>query len=65
MHVRIDQELCRGNGACVVAAPNVFDYDEGTDRGTVLMPDVPASEEANVRMAAMHCPTRALAVVEP
>ena len=64
MRIILDLDVCRGNAACVVAAPELFDYDEGTGQAVVLTASVGDSEIQPARMAAMHCPTRAI-TLEP
>lgn len=64
MRVRIDENLCQGSSSCVVAAPEVFDFDNDQQQGFVPDPEVPEQQQARVRMAKMQCPTGAVIVEE-
>lgn len=63
MKVLGDRDVCIAAGNCVMTAPAVFDQD---DDGlvVVLVDEVPAAEEANVRVAVDICPSQALRLVE-
>lgn len=55
-----DSTLCRGNAACVVAAPGLFDYDEDRGQTVPLRDELVETDLDSVHMAIMHCPTRAI-----
>lgn len=57
MRVRIDRELCRGVGACVAIAPEVFQLD--TEERAVIIDAQGASEDA-IWQAAEACPFDAI-----
>ena len=63
MRIAADREVCIQAGNCVMVADEVFDQD---DDGivVVLVDEVPADEEDNVREAVKLCPASALAIVE-
>ncbi len=63
MKVTADRDVCISAGNCVMTADAVFDQD---DDGlvVVLVDDVPAEQEANVREAVRLCPSQALRIVE-
>jgi ferredoxin len=63
MKVVVDLMRCDGNGACVLAAPKVFDLDDHDD--LIILQEEP-SEEArdSVEAAVAACPKRALLIVE-
>lgn len=63
MRVTVDHGRCQGYANCVVAAPGVFDLDEG---GLVLLLDEtpPADRADAVRQAVGLCPMQAIAVEE-
>ena len=63
MKVTVDMETCNGFAHCVIEAPAYFDLDD-SDKVLVLRDDVAASDEAEVRLAAMLCPVRAIEIVE-
>jgi ferredoxin len=58
-----DPDMCQGHAMCVLEAPGVFQVPK---HGTVeiLVPAVTAADEAAVREAVRHCPTRALSLLE-
>ncbi len=60
MHVTVEEDLCEGHGQCLMAAPEVFDLPDGSERVVVLTADPPERlREAVVRATAM-CPAQAL-----
>ncbi|NLU75298.1 ferredoxin [Streptomyces sp. HNM0575] len=62
MKVTVDEDKCCGAGACVLAAPDVFDQRD--DDGIVVLLDAgpDAAEQAAVREAAEVCPAGAITV---
>lgn len=65
--VRVDQDLCTGDGLCVQYAPEVFEFDidglayvKGADGELLLAPGavvaVPAAVAAQVIDSAIECP---------
>lgn len=63
MRVDIDLELCQGHGQCAESAPKVFEVrDDGF--AYLLVDEIPADQEANVRDAASRCPTDAIKISE-
>lgn len=56
IRVEVDTERCIGSGACVFAAPAVFDQRE-EDGVVLLLTDSPSEQdEPAVQEAAMSCP---------
>jgi ferredoxin len=67
MRIAIDRELCRGHGACMDAAPDVFLVIEraGAYAQTSLLIESPPEElRTQVEAAVRSCPNRALKIVE-
>ena len=62
MKVRIDYDLCMGDGNCHKVCPDVFDYDDDKLRGVVRVNVVPKNLEAKVRQAAEECAPGAIFV---
>ncbi len=67
LRVRVDQDLCTGDGLCVQYAPEVFEFDvDGLayvkneagelQQASGLMVDVPAHLRLDVIDAAIECP---------
>jgi len=59
-----DTERCQSYGACLTAAPEVFDVDEDAEHVVLLRESVPDSERAGVDEAVEACPMQALRLVE-
>lgn len=55
MKVRIDYDLCMGDGNCHKVCPEVFDYDDDQMIGIVREETVPAEHEESVKRAADEC----------
>jgi len=62
MRMRIDEELCEGNGLCQQAAPTVFRVGED-DRARLLIERPPDDLRAQVELAVRRCPRQALSIV--
>lgn len=63
MRVEIDLDLCQGHGQCAESAPKVFEVrDDGF--AYLLVDEIPADQEANVRDAVSRCPTDAITITE-
>jgi ferredoxin len=62
MKVRVDQELCVGDEACVEICPEIFEM--AGDVAAAKMEDVPADLEGSCREAADACPVEAIIVEE-
>ncbi|MFF0081844.1 ferredoxin [Streptomyces canus] len=59
MKAAVDDDRCRGHGICCSTCPDVFDLsDDGY--AVVLVPEVPAEHENDVRRAARSCPEHAI-----
>ena len=62
MKVTLDTDVCQGHGQCVMACPEVFEFD---DQGFSVLKtgDVPAEHEDAVTRAELSCPERAIRIV--
>lgn len=63
MRVEIDAGKCQGHGRCVLIAPDYFDVDE-TGFGKVLVTEVAATDEADLREAQLCCPENAISLAD-
>ncbi|MDT4936505.1 MAG: ferredoxin [Pseudonocardiales bacterium] len=63
MRVTIDRDKCQGHSRCAILASNVFDVDD-VGKGFVLVDEVPADSEADVREAVFSCPEGAISLTE-
>jgi len=61
-HVAVDVEVCDSFGACVAAAPQVFDLDDD-DLLVVVEEEVTEANRADIEDAVARCPKRALQIV--
>ena len=59
MKVSIETDVCQGHGQCVMACPEVFDFDE-QGFSVLKTEDVPAEHEDAVARAERSCPERAI-----
>lgn len=63
MRVTIDQDKCQGHARCAILASTVFDVDD-LGEGFVLVDEVLADAESDVREAAFSCPESAISLAE-
>ena len=59
LQIRVDHDLCMGNGQCVFLAPEVFRHND--DRQSEVTDPAGAPEEQTLQ-AAGFCPTGAISV---
>ena len=59
-----DLDLCQGHQMCQGEAPDVFGFDDGADRVTVLEERPVESLRPKVQAAVRYCPAMALAIEE-
>jgi len=64
MRAKVDQLKCRTVGECVKTCPDVFRFQEGSKRATVLVDPIPSHLEKKVREAAKRCPENAVIIEE-
>lgn len=64
MKVRIDYDLCMGDGNCAKVCPQVFRYNDDKLRAEIPDPAVPPHLEAKVRQAAEECDPQAIVIEE-
>jgi ferredoxin len=63
MRVRVDYDLCESNAVCAGLVPQVFEVDDD-DNMNILMEQIPANLEAQVRHAVQSCPKAALSLTD-
>lgn len=56
--VQVELTVCENHGHCVLAAPDLFAFDD--DEVLTFVADPPEHREAAVRAAAAACPVRAI-----
>lgn len=59
MKIRVDYNLCDGNGMCAFEAPEYFEMGDD-DELILLNQEVMPADVARVRAAAQICPKRAI-----
>ena len=57
----VDREKCQGIGACVGAAPDVFEIDK---EGKAVVIDPNGADDETIVLAAEACPIEAIAVFD-
>ncbi len=62
IRVAADLGLCQGHQMCQGEAPDVFGFDEASDRVVVLQEHPDESLRPQVRAAVQYCPAMALAM---
>ncbi len=60
MKVHVDMSICLLHGQCVIAAPQVFSFND--DGGLVWQADCDESLRADVEAAADACPEQAIVI---
>jgi len=63
MKVKVDHELCSGDGICVEICPDVFEMNDD-DQAVVIADPVPDDAEDAVREAAESCPEGCIYIEE-
>jgi ferredoxin len=64
MRVVADLDLCQAHQMCQTEAPDVFAFDEATDKVVVLTEQPAESLRDQVRSAVRYCPAMALSIEE-
>jgi ferredoxin len=62
MRVRVIQNKCETVGICVKACPDIFRFQEGSKKATVIVDKVPSHLEQKCLKAVDLCPNRAIVV---
>lgn len=64
MRVRIDADLCQGQGRCFSIAPELFGFDD-LGNGVVLNTgDLTPAQEEQAKLAQVNCPEHAIFIEE-
>jgi ferredoxin len=64
MQIEVDQIKCRTVGSCVMECPEVFRFQEGSKKATVILENIPAALRKKCRNAARKCPNEAIIIKE-
>jgi ferredoxin len=63
MRARVIQSKCGTVGMCVKTCPDVFRFQEGSKKATVLLDKIPPHLEQKCLKAADLCPNKAIVVL--
>ncbi|MEJ2725084.1 MAG: ferredoxin [Deltaproteobacteria bacterium] len=64
MKAEVDQMKCGTVGICVKICPEVFRFQEGSKKATVILDPIPPAFHDRCRRAARECPNNAVIVKE-
>ncbi len=64
MKIEVDQLKCETVGICVMECPEVFRFQEGSKKATVILDKIPVALQKKCRMIARKCPSNAIRIVE-
>lgn len=60
--VEVDQRKCDTTGICVKECPQVFRFQEGSKRATVILDEIPLELQQKCMEVAGMCPTNAIII---
>lgn len=61
MRIKIDRELCIGDGSCAAIAPKTFKLDL---EGKAIVLDDYGDDDETIKMAIESCPVQAIILIE-
>ena len=64
MKIEVDQLKCDTTGICVSKCPEVFRFQEGSKKATVILDEIPRGLEQRCREIAGLCPREAVIISE-
>ena len=64
MKARVNQMRCETVGICVKECPQVFRFQPGSKRATVIVDEIPPALEPKCREVAARCPSKAIFIEE-
>lgn len=64
MKIEVDQTRCRTIGICVRELPEVFAFQEGSKKATVVLDEIPLCLYGKCREVAAACPQQAITIKE-
>lgn len=63
-HLLLDANKCQGYANCLIEAPELWDFDEDTDRAVPLVAEPDESMREKALASVRCCPARAIEMVE-
>jgi ferredoxin len=64
MQVWVDKQKCSIAGICVKECPEVFRFEPGSKKATVIIDRVPLQLQEKVRLMSVKCPEGAIIIEE-
>ena len=64
MRIEVDQLKCDTTGICVSQCPEVFRFQEGSKKATVILDEIPRGLEQKCREIVGLCPREAIILKE-
>jgi len=64
MRAKVDQLKCETIGICVKECPQVFRFQPGSKKATVIVDEIPPALEQKCREVAKMCPNEAIIIQE-
>ncbi len=64
MKLKVDQMRCATYGICVKECPQVFRFQPGSKKATVIVDEIPRALEPKCREVAARCPSKAIIIEE-
>jgi ferredoxin len=64
MKAKVDQMKCETIGICVKECPQVFRFQPGSKKATVIVDEIPPALEEKCRQVARMCPAEAIITQE-
>jgi len=64
MKVHVDQLKCDTYGTCVMECSEVFRFQEGSKKATVILDEIPPILQKKVRAVSKKCPQNAIIIQE-
>ena len=64
MRLWVDPKKCFGHGLCVEDTPDLFGWDDATNKAVANEGEVPPDREEKAREAVRCCPEQAIVLLE-
>ena len=62
MKAEVDQKKCSTAGVCVQKLPEVFRFQEGSKKATVILDEIPPELQRKVIDVSWECPNKAIVI---
>ena len=61
--VELDIDKCQGYANCLIEAPEIWDFEEATNKAVLIQQNPPEELRAKAESSARGCPAQAITVV--